>query len=98
MGQNGGMTTPGHLELPRPWRLLLTIGWNLAESLALPIAAYAVGERFGGQGAGMLAATATIWLTVVARKVLTGSIPGLLMISGLVFTLQTALVLATAQR
>jgi hypothetical protein len=85
----------GHLELPAPARLALTAGWNLAESLALPIAAYAVGERFGGQGAGMLAATATIWLTVVARKVLTGSIPGLLMISGLVFTLQTALVLAT---
>jgi hypothetical protein len=85
----------GHIELPAPARLALTAGWNLAESLALPIAAYAVGERFGGQGAGMLAATATIWLTVVARKMLTGSVPGLLMISGLVFTLQTALVLAT---
>jgi hypothetical protein len=86
---------PGHLELPAPARLLLTAGWNLAESLALPFAAYAVGERFGGQGPGMLAATAAIWLTAVGRKVLTGSVPGLLMISGLVFTLQTVLVLAT---
>jgi hypothetical protein len=85
----------GHLELPAPARLALTAGWNLAESLALPFAAYAVGDRFGGQGAGMLAATATIWLTAVARKVLTGSVPGLLVISGLVFTLQTVLVLAT---
>jgi hypothetical protein len=23
------------LELPRPWRLILTAGWNLAESLGL---------------------------------------------------------------
>jgi hypothetical protein len=85
----------GHLELPAPARLLMTAGWNLAESLALPFAAYAVGERFGGQGVGMLAATSSIWLTAVARKVLTGNVPGLLLISGLVFTLQTALVLIT---
>ena len=43
----------------------------------------------------MAAATAMIWLTAAARKVLTGSVPGLLLISGLVLTLQTALVLAT---
>ena len=43
----------------------------------------------------MIAATAAIWLTAAARKVITGSIPGLLLISGLVLTLQTALVLAT---
>jgi hypothetical protein len=84
-----------HLELPAPARLLLTAGWNLAESLALPVAAYAVGERFGGQGAGMIAATAAIWLTAAARKVLTGGVPGLLIISGLVLTLQTGLVLVT---
>lgn len=85
----------GHLELPAPARLALTAGWNLAESLGLPFAAYAVGDWLGGQGAGMLAATAMIWLTAAARKVLTGSVPGLLMISGLVLTLQTVLVLAT---
>ena len=84
-----------HLELPAPARLVLTAGWNLAESLALPVAAYAVGDRFGGQGTGMIAATAAIWLTAVARKVLTGGVPGLLMISGLVLALQTVLVLAT---
>jgi uncharacterized membrane protein len=84
-----------HLELPAPARLLVTAGWNLAESLALPIAAYAVGDQLGGQGAGMLAATATIWLTAIGRKVLTGNVPGLLMISGLVLTLQTVLALAT---
>ena len=58
--------------------------------------AYVVGERLGGgQGAGMLAATAMIWLTAVVRKLLTGNVPGLLMISGLVLTLQSVLVLAT---
>jgi hypothetical protein len=83
------------LEMPRPARLALTAGWNLAESLGLPLAAYAIGERFGGQGLGMVAATATIWLTAMARKMLTGGIPGLLVISGLVLTLQTVLIIAT---
>ena len=46
-----------HLELPRPWRLMLTAGWNLAESLGLPVAGYAIGAKLGGRDAGMLAAT-----------------------------------------
>jgi hypothetical protein len=89
------MTTPGHLELPRPWRLTLTVGWNLAESLALPVAGYLVGARLGGQGAGMAAATAVVWLTAAVRKMVTRRVPGLLMISALVLTLQTALVITT---
>jgi len=84
-----------HLELPRPWRLTLTAGWNLAESLGLPVAGYLVGARLGGRDAGMLAATAIVWLSVVGRKVVTGTVPGLLTISALVLTLQTAVVLAT---
>jgi hypothetical protein len=87
--------SPADLELPAPARLALTAGWNLAESLGLPVVAYLAGERIGGQGAGMIAATAAIWLTAAARKIVTGAIPGLLLISGLVLTLQTALVLAT---
>ena len=85
----------GDVELPAPARLALTAGWNLAESLGLPLLAYAVGARLGGQGPGMAAAAAMAWLTAVIRKVLTGSIPGLLVISGLVLTLQAVLVLAT---
>ena len=85
----------GHLELPAPARLALTAGWNLAESLGLPVVAYVAGEQLGGQGAGMAAAAVMVWLTVAARKVLTGSVPGLLLISALVLTLQAALVLAT---
>jgi hypothetical protein len=68
-----------HLELPRPWRLMLTAGWNLAESLGLPVAGYFVGAELGGRDAGMLAA----------------SVPGLLTISALVLTLQTAVVIVT---
>jgi hypothetical protein len=84
-----------HLELPSPWRLTLTAGWNLAESLGLPVAGYLIGERIGGRDAGMLAASAVVWLTVIGRKVLTGSVPGLLTISALVLTLQAAVVIAT---
>ncbi len=92
----GEALLPADLELPAPARLVLFAGWNLAESLGLPVVAYLVGERLGGgSGAGMIAATAMIWLTALVRKVVTGSVPGLLVISGLVLTLQTGLVLAT---
>jgi hypothetical protein len=84
-----------HLELPRPWRLMLTAGWNLAESLGLPVAGYFIGAKLGGRDAGMMAATAAVWLTVGGRKIITQSIPGLLMISALVLTLQTGVVLVT---
>jgi uncharacterized membrane protein len=86
---------PWDVELPAPARLALTAGWNLAESLGLPLIAYAVGERLGGQGLGMAGAAAMVWLTAAIRKLLSGSIPGLLLISGLVLTLQAVLVLAT---
>ena len=89
------LPVPGDLELPSPARLALTASWNLAESLGLPLVAYAVAARLAGQGAGMAAATAAIWLTAAVRKLLTGSVPGLLVVSGLVLTLQTTLVLVT---
>ncbi len=95
LSEAGVPVPPGDLELPAPAGLALTAGWNFAESLGLPLVAYAAGDRLGGQGAGMAAATAMVWLTAAVRKVLGGSVPGLLMISGLVLTLQTALVLAT---
>ena len=84
-----------HLELPRPWRLALTAGWNLAESLGLPVAGYIVGAKLGGQAAGMVTATIVLWLTAAVRKVVTRSVPGLLTISALLLTLQTVLVIAT---
>ena len=84
-----------HLELPRPWRLTLTAAWNLAESLGLPVIGYLIGEQLDGRNAGMLAASAVVWLTVIGRKVFTRTVPGLLTISALVLTLQTAVVLLT---
>jgi hypothetical protein len=84
-----------HLELPRPRQLMLTAGWNLAESLGFPVAGYFVGAMLGGRDAGMIAATVVVWLTVIARKALTRSVPGLLTISALVLTLQTGVVIAT---
>jgi hypothetical protein len=84
-----------HLELPSPWRLTLTAGWNLAESLGLPVVGYLIGAKVGGRDAGMVAATAVVWLTVIGRKVFTSSVPGLLTISALVLTLQSAVVIMT---
>ena len=70
-------------------------GWNLAESLGLPVAAYYLGALWGGQNTGMVAATAVTWLAAIARKAVTRGVPGLLLISALVLTLQTVLVLTT---
>jgi hypothetical protein len=83
------------LELPRLWQLVLTAAWNLAESLGLPAAGYLVGAALGGQPVGMVAATTVMWGIVAIRKVASRGVPGLLMISALVLTLQTILVVAT---
>jgi hypothetical protein len=90
-----GVVPCDDLKLPRPGRLILTAGWNLAEALGLPAAGYLIGAMLGGRVAGMAAAAGVIWLTVAVRKVATGTIPGLLIISALVLTLQAALVIAT---
>src|SRR5450432_1624345 len=87
----------GDLELPRPLRLLLTAGWNLTESVGLPVAAYVIAAWLGGRDAGLISGLAVIWLTAVIRKVVTGSVPSLLTISAVVLTLQTAVVLATGE-
>jgi hypothetical protein len=85
------------LELPRPLRLLRTMAWSLSESVGLPIAALAVGAWLGGRDVGLLAGVAATWVTAAARKVVTGSVPGLLTITAIVLTLQTAVVIATGQ-
>jgi hypothetical protein len=83
------------LELPRLWRLIGTAGWNLAESLGLPAGAYVVGAALAGQAVGMVAATGVMWASVAVRKLASRGVPGMLMISALVLTLQTVLVVAT---
>ena len=72
------LTASGIPRASRPWRLMVTAGWNLAESLGLPVAGYLVGAELGQVDAGMVRATAEVWLTVVVRKVATRSVPGLL--------------------
>lgn len=93
----GGAYTGGYLEFPRPLRLILTAGWNLTESVGLPVAAYALAAWIDGRDAGLVAGLAAIWLTAIVRKVATGSVPSLLTISAVVLTLQTAVVLATGE-
>jgi hypothetical protein len=93
----GGGCMAGYLEIPRPLRLILTAGWNLAESAGLPVAAYVAAAWLDGRNAGLVAGLAAIWLTAVIRKVVTGSVPSLLAISAVVLTLQSAVVLATGE-
>src|ERR1700728_2635811 len=92
-----GACRAGYLEVPRPLRLILTAGWNLTESVGLPIAAYALAAWADGRDASLVAGLAAIWLTAAIRKVATRSVPSLLTISAVVLTLQTAVVLATGE-
>jgi len=87
--------TAGDLEVPRPLRLALTAGWNLTESVGLPVAAYAVAAWAGGRDTGVVAGLVAIWVTAVIRKVVTGSVPSLLTITAVELTVQAAVVLAT---
>jgi hypothetical protein len=84
-----------HLELPHPWRLLWTAGWNMAESVGLPFGAYVVCTDVAGRDPGLLAGLGVVWLLIAFRKVTSGSVSSLLMISAAVLTVQTAVVIAT---
>ena len=84
-----------HLELPRPLQLLRVMAWSLSESMEIPVAAFALAARLGGRNAGLLAGLGAMWITIVVRKLAGGTIPGLLAISAIVLSIQTAVVLAT---
>ena len=85
------------LELPRPLRLLRISGWNLAESLGFPVAAWAVGTAVAGHTAGLWAMVAVIWVAAAVRWLVTRSVPALVWISAIVLTVQTAAAIATGQ-
>jgi hypothetical protein len=85
------------VQLPRPWRLLRKSAWSLAEAAGLPLGAYLAGSALAGRDAGLLAGLAVAWLIVAARRVIAGQVPGLVMISALVMSVQTVLVFATGQ-
>lgn len=86
---------PDHLELPRPLRLLRTAAWSLTESFGFSFAAFVVVAWLFGRDPGLLAGVGATWITVALRKIFTGTVPGLLTISAVVITLQTAVVIAT---
>lgn len=88
---------PDVVELPRPWLLIRSIVWSLAEAAGLPFAAYLIGDAVAGSSVGLLAGLGTAWLVVAVRKLVTRTVPGLLLISAIALTLQTALVFATGQ-
>jgi uncharacterized membrane protein len=83
------------LELPRPLSLVRITAWNLIESIGFPVAALAIGAWLGGRDAGLLAGLGATWITAGVRKLVTGSVPGLVMIMVVILTLQTALAVGT---
>lgn len=88
---------PDYVELPRPWRLLRTAAGSLVEAVGLPVAACLGVGAVAGPVAGVLAGLAAVWLMAGIRKLASGRVPGLLLISAVMLCLQAALVLATGQ-
>jgi hypothetical protein len=86
-----------HLEMPRPAQLVRTTGWSLIESAGLPVLALALGAWLWGRNAGLLAGLAVVWITAAVRKIRSGSVPSLLIISAVLLTLQTAVAIFTGQ-
>jgi hypothetical protein len=86
-----------HLEMPRPAQLLRTTGWSLTESVGLPVLALALGGWLWGRNAGLLAGLAVVWITAAVRKIRSGSVPSLVIISAILLTLQTAVAIGTGQ-
>ena len=86
-----------HLEMPRPAQLVRTTGWSLIESVGLPVLALALGTWLWGRDAGLLAGLAVVWMAAAVRKIRSGSVPSLLIISAILLTLQTAIAIFTGQ-
>jgi hypothetical protein len=89
------MPATEHLELPHPRRLIWTSAWSMAESVGLPFGTYVAVTDAVSPDAGLLAGTAVVWLLIALRKIATGSVTSLLMISALVLTVQTAVAVST---
>jgi hypothetical protein len=84
-----------HIELPHPRRLLWTAAWNMAESVGLPFGVYVVVTDVVSPDAGLLAGLVVVWLLIAVRKLVSGGVSSLLMISAVVLTIQTAVALTT---
>jgi hypothetical protein len=84
-----------HLELPHPRRLLWTAAWSMAESVGLPFGVYVVVTDVVSPDAGLLAGLIVVWLLIAIRKLVSGCVSSLLMISAVVLTIQTAVALTT---
>src|ERR1700761_6761550 len=84
-----------HLDLPHPRRLIWTSAWSMAESVGLPFGTYVAVTDLVSPDAGLLAGTAVVWLLIALRRIGTGSGTSLLVISGGVLTIQTAVAVST---
>jgi hypothetical protein len=68
---------------------------SAAESFGLPVVGYALAAWLAGRDAGLWAMLAVIWVTAVIRRLATGSVPGLVLISLIVLTVQVVAAIVT---
>ncbi len=77
--------------------MLRTAAWNLNEAGGVPLVAYVLANWVAGRVAGLLCGLGTVLIVTAVHRIRAGAVPGLLMISASMLTIQTALALATGQ-
>ena len=70
---------------------------SFGESFGVPVGAFLIVDALAGQKAGLIAGLAATWLVAFARKVISGAVPGLVLISVVLLSLQTGLAFMTGQ-
>lgn len=85
------------IALPRPGVLALSAAIHLTESFGLPLAVFAGVNALAGERPGLLAGLGCAWATVAARRIFSGQIPGLLIISTLLLSVQTVVAFTTGE-
>ena len=70
---------------------------SFGESFGVPFGAFLIVDALAGQHPGLIAGLAATWFVALARKVVTGNVPGLVLMSVVLLSLQTMLAFMTGQ-
>lgn len=82
-------------QLPRPWLLVRSACWHLAESFGLPLITFLVVQHAVGTSWALVAGVGCAWATIGGRTLLRAPVPAVLLISAVLLSLQTVIAFST---